>query len=91
MGWITGVLMFSITTVIFTATMVPAASSGGISSLIRQQVRNPNDPNVQEVLRMLQSGPGIAAVLLITLVMLFIFITALAMAGGALGARVLRD
>ena len=87
LGWITGVLTFAITTVMFTMTMVPVATSGGVAALFRQQFKNASDPNVQEMLRMLETGPGLATVLLATLFMLFCFITLLAMAGGALGAK----
>jgi hypothetical protein len=87
LGWITGVLMFVITTVIFTLTVIPAAANGGIATLFKQQFKNATDPNVQEALRMLETGPGVATILLATLFMLFCFITLLAMAGGALGAK----
>jgi hypothetical protein len=87
LGWITGVIMFAITTVIFTLTIVPLAANGGIAALFRQQLKNPTDPNVQEALRMLESAPGLATVLLAMLLMLFVFITLLSMAGGALGAK----
>jgi hypothetical protein len=87
LGWVTGVLMFAITTVIFTLTVVPVAASGGIATLFRQQLKNPTDPNIQEALHMLETAPGLAAILLVMLFMLFIFITLLSMAGGALGAK----
>jgi hypothetical protein len=87
LGWITGVLMFAITTVIFTLTIVPMAANGGIAALFRQQLKNPSDPNVQEALRMLETAPGMVTILLVMLVMLFVFITLLSMAGGALGAK----
>jgi hypothetical protein len=87
LGWITGVIMFAITTVIFTLTVVPLAVNGGIATLFRQQLKNPSDPNVQEALRLLETTPGLATVLLIMLFMLFVFITLLSMAGGALGAK----
>jgi len=87
LGWITGVIMFAITTVIFTLTMVPLAANGGIATLFRQQLKNPSDPNIQEALRMLESAPGLATVLIAMLFMLFVFITLLSMAGGALGAK----
>jgi hypothetical protein len=87
LGWITGVIMFAITTVIFTITVVPMAANGGIATLFRQQVKNPTDPNVQEALRLLETTPGLAAILLVMLFMLFVFITLLSMAGGALGAK----
>ena len=87
LGWITGVIMFAITTVIFTLTIVPVAANGGIATLFRQQLKNPSDPNVREALRMLETAPGLAAILLVMLLMLFVFITLLSMAGGALGAK----
>ena len=87
LGWITGVFMFAITTVIFTLTVVPLAASGGIAALFRQQLKNPTDPNVQEALRMLETAPGLFAILLVMLFMLFVFITLLSMAGGALGSK----
>jgi hypothetical protein len=87
LGWVTGVIMFAITTVIFTLTVVPLAASGGIANLFRQQLKNPTDPSVQEALRMLESAPGIVTVMLVMLFMLFVFITLLSMAGGALGAK----
>ena len=87
LGWITGVIMFAITTVIFTLTVVRLAANGGIANLFRQQLKNPSDPNVQEALRMLETAPGMATVLLVMLFMLFVFITLLSMAGGALGAK----
>ena len=89
LGWITGVIMFAVTTVIFTLTVVPAVANGGVN-LLREQLKNrPPDPNVQEALRMLESAPaaGLATVLLASLFMLFVFITLLSMAGGALGAK----
>jgi hypothetical protein len=88
LGWITGVLMFAVTTVIFTLTVVPLAANGGIATLFRQQLKNnASDPNVQEALRMLETTPGLAAILLVMLFMLFVFITLLSMAGGALGSK----
>jgi hypothetical protein len=87
MGWITGVLSFAITTVIFTASMLPTALSGGIASAFQAQFKNATDPNVREALRMFESGPGLAFLLVMTLFMLFVFITALSVAGGALGAK----
>ena len=87
LGWITGVIMFAIITVIFTLTIVPVAANGGIATLFRQQLKNPTDPNIQEALHMLETAPGLAAILLVMLLMLFVFITLLSMAGGALGAK----
>jgi len=87
LGWITGVIMFAVTTVIFTLTVAPAAATGKLAMLFRQQVKNQSDPNVQEVLRSLETAPGLASVLIIMLCLLFVFITLASVAGGALGAK----
>ena len=87
MGWITGVMSFAITTVLFTATILPTALSGGVGAMFQQQFKNATDPNVQEALRMFESGPGLAFLLVVTLFLLFVFICALSMAGGAIGAK----
>jgi hypothetical protein len=87
LGWITGVLMFVFSTVIFTVTILPMAASGGIANMFRSQFKNTADPNVQEALRVLDTPGGLAAILVATLFMLFILITVLSMAGGALGAK----
>jgi hypothetical protein len=89
MGWITGVLLFALTTIVNTATLLPTAVKGGLSELFKQQIKNPSDPNVQEVLRFLDTAPGLVTVLLTGLTMLFVVITLLSMAGGALGAKYL--
>jgi hypothetical protein len=82
MGWITGVMMFAIVAVLFTAFVVVFNASGGIE-MLQSQFKNASDPKVQEALKTLQSGSGIA----IFLMQLFLFITCLSMAGGALGAK----
>jgi hypothetical protein len=56
--------------------------------MFQQQFKNATDPSVQEALKMFESGPGLAFLLVLTLFMLFVFICALSMAGGALGAKV---
>ena len=92
LGWITGILMFVIMTVLFTATIVPIAiSRGGLGSWFEQQLRSSmqaGDPNLQEVLRVAQSPAGVASMLVMALFLLFLLITLLATVGGALGAKV---
>jgi uncharacterized protein involved in cysteine biosynthesis len=81
LGWITGILMFVIMTVILTGAVV-FVSNGGMANL-PADVKAALDPRMQEALKALQSGPAIAEMV----VMLFVFTTCLSMAGGALGAR----
>jgi hypothetical protein len=87
MGWITGVLLFALTTVVTTISLLPTAANGGLGAMIKQQIKNPTDPNVQEVLKILDTAPGQVTVMLTFLTMLFVVITLLSMAGGALGAK----
>ncbi len=93
MGWITGLLMFGFWAVIFTAQQLPSALSGRLGTVFQEQLKNfpsQQDPMVQQMIRFFQSGPGIFAVLLLSLFALFVFITGLSMAGGALGAKMMR-
>jgi hypothetical protein len=83
MGWITGVMVFAIVAVLFTAFIVVFKASGGIE-MLQAQFKNAADPRVQEALKTLQSGSDVA----LFLMQLFFFITCLSMAGGALGAKV---
>jgi hypothetical protein len=82
MGWITGVMMFAIVAVLFTAFVIVFNASGGIE-VLQSQFRNASDPKVQEALQTLRSGSGVA----VFLMQLFLFITCLSMIGGALGAK----
>ena len=86
-GWagLRGVLMFVITTVIFTPYRDPG-SRGQHCDVVQTAVQECVRPNVQEALRMLETGPGLATILLATLFMLFCFIAA-GDGGGALGAK----
>ena len=82
MGWITGVMMFAIVAVLFTAFVIVFNVSGGID-MLQAQFKNASDPNVQNALQTLRSGSGVAMFLM----QLFLFITCLSMVGGALGAK----
>ena len=92
LGWITGILMFSFWAVIFTIEQLPGAISGKPGTLLQQQLKNlpAGDPKVQQiVVQFFQSPAGIFTFLLFSLGALFVFITGLSMAGGALGAKVM--
>jgi hypothetical protein len=90
LGWITGVLMFGPWALIFLMQQLSAARSGKLAALMQEQLSRTmpaHDPSVQQVIDMLQSGPGLVAAMVFALVALFFFITGLSMAGGALGAK----
>jgi hypothetical protein len=93
-GWITGIIMFGIWTVVLTALALPAAISGKLLTMFQEQMRNSpwQDPAMlQQMTHMLQTGEGMATAVVVFFFMLFIFIICLSMAGGALGAMLGRD
>ncbi len=94
MGWITGIMMFGIWTVVLTALAVPAAMSGRLLSTFQEQIKNSpwQDPAMlSQMNQMLQTGEGVATAVVVFFLMLFVFIICLSMAGGALGAMLGRD
>ena len=85
MGWITGVLAFALYIVPF-ALQLPR-----MSSLMEERLRamRPQDPAiVEQMMGLFQTGPGMALVVAFTLAAMFLIITFLSIAGGALGAKV---
>lgn len=88
-GWITGLLGSTITSVVFTVSVVPLIRGGGITSLYEEQFHKMygNDPNVQQAIKILQTPSGLALVVVLALLFFFLIITFLCIAGGALGAK----
>jgi hypothetical protein len=86
LGWITGLMTFALSAILFAAQEVPMVMSGRFSPALRERLNTMGqDPaTVEQVLRFLESGSGLAFML----IALFMFITGLSMAGGALGAKV---
>ena len=94
MGWITGIMMFGIWTVVLTALALPAAMSGRLLTTFQEQIKNSpwQDPAMlTQMNQMLQTGEGVATAVVVFFLMLFVFIICLSMAGGALGAMLGRD
>jgi hypothetical protein len=89
MGWITGLLGSTITSVVFTVSVVPLIRGGGIASLYEEQFHKMygNDPNVQQAIKILRTPSGLALVVVFALLFFFLIITFLCTAGGALGAK----
>jgi hypothetical protein len=89
MGWITGLLGSTITSVVFTVSVVPLIRGGGIATLYQEQFRKMygNDPNVQQAVKILENPSSLAFVVIFVLLFLFLVITFLCTAGGALGAK----
>ncbi|MBZ5586300.1 MAG: hypothetical protein LAQ30_29760 [Acidobacteriia bacterium] len=90
LGWITGVVMFPM----WALTEIPEVVSGRLATALEQQMKNmpTRDPALQQQLAsFFQSGLGIATMVLFTLAFLFLLIIGLSVAGGALGARMIRN
>ena len=88
-GWITGIIMFGIWTVVLTALALPAAISGRLVTTFQEQMKNSpwQDPAMlTQMTQMLQTGEGVATAVVVFFGMLFVFIICLSIAGGALGA-----
>ncbi len=89
-GWLTGVFSFAIFTVLFTINFLAAARSGLFTDRQRlSQVPLLRD-NLDQVVELMQSPVGMAINLVFSLVFLFLLFALLPVAGGALGAKLLR-
>ncbi len=90
-GWITGTFCFAIATVFFTLSVIAISSRGGLANFYRDQFlsRGIDDPNVKQLLVVLQNPAGMVTILLLSLLFLFVLFTLLPTMGGAFGAKVL--
>jgi len=89
-GWITGLLTYGFAAIVFAATLIPDALSGKLGSTMLEQMKNfsSQDPNmVAQMTRLIQTTQGMVMLVLFALAFLFVFVTCLSMAGGALGAK----
>jgi hypothetical protein len=86
MGWITGLVMFALAAAM-TAGFAILLNTPGAMEVFQAQLKTVADAKTQEaargIIQVLQSRTDFAAFLLD----LFVFITGLSMAGGALGAK----
>jgi hypothetical protein len=89
-GWITGVFAFAIFTVFFTFNFLAAVRSGIFTDRARlSQVPLLRD-NLDQVIELMQSPVGMALNLVFSLAVLFMLFALFSIAGGALGAKLLR-
>lgn len=88
MGWITGIFSFSMLSVLFAVVMVKISSDGGLAKYLLSQLPA-NDARSESVAQAFNDPAMLIVLLLLSLGMLFIVLTALPIIGGALGAKVL--
>jgi hypothetical protein len=86
-GWITGIFAFTITMVLSTLGTLAASSQGKLAEVLRSQALDPSQAEV--INQALREPATLVVVILISLVMLFILLTALPILGGALCAKLL--
>ncbi len=88
MGWITGIFSFTMLSVLFAVVMVKISSDGGLPKYLLSQLP-PNDARSESVAQAFNDPAMLAVLVLLSLGMLFVVLTALPIIGGALGAKVL--
>ena len=91
MGWITGLLTFVIGMVLTAISFAMARAAGGFREALQAALeRSPARSQVpQQIIDFLTSPAGIAMFLIGYLILGFIVVVSLSIAGGALGAKVL--
>jgi len=87
LGWITGVIMFVLSTVSLTLRALPGNGEAGLAAMFREQIKKSPDPNMKEILHLLDTPSGLAMLLIVLLAMMFLLITLFSVAGGLLGAK----
>jgi len=89
LGMITGVLMAAMSVVVVSLLWLPAAFSGKLGAMMQEQMKNMwgSDPAVTQQMMHSMAGPGFAFALIFGMMGVFVLITGLSAAGGALGAK----
>lgn len=92
LGWLTGLLTFAITLILTTLNFVLLRSAGGIREQIRQSLEkmpSQDQASRQVLINFLSSTSGLATLMLTYVLFGFFLIVCLAIAGGAMGAKVM--
>ena len=88
MGWITGIFSFTMLSVLFAVVMVKISNDGGLAKYLLSQLPA-NDARSESVAQAFNDPAMLVVLVLLSLGMLFVVLTALPIIGGALGAKVL--
>jgi hypothetical protein len=92
MGWMAGVFCFAIATIFFTVTILAISSRGSLAEFYRDRLTAQGAPanlDVEQMLEMLERPAGLASLIFVSLLMMFLLLTLLPTLGGAIGAKVL--
>jgi len=90
LGWIAGIFAFAVFTVFFTINFLAAYSSGLFTDRQRLSQLPYLEGNVDQVIALMQNPAELALNLVVSIMVLFVLFAGLSVAGGALGARLLR-
>jgi hypothetical protein len=88
MGWITCIFSFTMVSVVFAFAMVEISNQGGLAKYVQSQLPA-NDARSDTVAQAFNDPAMLGVLVLLSLAMLFVVLTALPIIGGALGAKVL--
>ena len=90
LGWLTGFFCYLIELVVFTLNLIVVAAISDVGTVLRQVMEQRGSPETMAQLEQVLSSPGgIGMMIFLVLFVLFLLLPILAMAGGAIGARVL--
>lgn len=92
MGWMAGLFCFAIATIFFTVTILAISSRGSLAEFYRDRLTAQGAPanlDVEQMLEMLERPAGLASLIFVSLLMMFLLLTLLPTLGGAMGAKVL--
>ena len=85
LGWITGIMAFVFSAIVFAIQVLPH-----LRSTIEKQLSTAlPERELQQMMHLVDSGPGIAMLVFFMLAAMFVLITFLTMAGGAIGAKMM--
>jgi hypothetical protein len=87
LGWITGIFSFGMFVAIITAILVAVSTQGGLVNFYKKHMP-PQDPNVEQVIKVFSDPSGAVQVMVLGLVFLFVVLTTLPMLGGVVGAKI---
>ncbi|HUS07428.1 MAG TPA: zinc ribbon domain-containing protein [Bryobacteraceae bacterium] len=89
MGWITGIFFSVITLVVIAVDALAPSTEPGLADNFRKAMEANSSAQAEQVRQMLQDPVGIAMMLIFGLMFVFALQTAITVAGGAIGAKVL--
>lgn len=92
LGWIAGVITFTLSLILGALASLVGEGIGPALEQMQKQLSEQGEAEMAEAIAGLAADPVmLASVIVIGLVLMFLFVTALTTLGGALGARVLQD